>query len=217
MGSMTGGRAPACPLLLLLLLVGIPALHADPEHHYLVKPKGEPGYQLLKLEKPLDMESINKDLGVAKKASELAADTGDAVTEEAAADAADTDATDTADEAALDADILAAEEEEGDIIEEDADTDNEGDYMNEGQLDDEVDEDEYEWYDDDDDEDDDDDYEDEDDDEKELKTDAGQLDIAEGLKSMDEFFEEDGEAGSDYMDGDGDSHNGETVEYYLIP
>merc|ERR1719481_2220324 len=98
------------------------------------------------------------------------------LTEEAAADAADTDATDTADEAALDADILAAEEEEGDIIEEDADTDNEGDYMNEGQL-----------------------------------------DIAEGLKSVDEFFEEDGEAGSDYMDGDADSHNGETVEYYLIP
>merc|ERR1712098_647744 len=187
--SMTGCRVPACPLLLLLLLVGIPALHADPEHHYLVKPKGEPGYQLLKLEKPLDMESINKDLGVAKKASEPAADIGDAVTEEAAADAADADATDTADEAALDADILAAEEEEGDIIEEDADTDNEGDYMNEGQNDDE----------------------------KELKTDAGQLDIAEGLKSMDEFFEEDGEAGSDYMDGDADSHNGETVEYYLIP
>merc|ERR1712098_305134 len=210
--SMTGCRVPACPLLLLLLLVGIPALHADPEHHYLVKPKGEPGYQLLKLEKPLDMESINKDLGAAKKAS----DAGDAVAEEAAADAADTDATDTADEAALDADILAAEEEEGDIIEEDADTDNEGDYMNEGDVDDEVDEDEY-LYDDDEDDDDDDDYEDEDDDEKELKTDAGQLDIAEGLKSVDEFFEEDGEAGSDYMDGDADSHNGETVEYYLIP
>merc|ERR1711942_86022 len=62
---------------------------------------------------------------------------GDAFREEAAADAADTDATDTADEAALDADILAAEEEEGDIIEEDADTDSEGDYMNEGDVDDE--------------------------------------------------------------------------------
>merc|ERR1711915_94681 len=182
--SMTGCRVPACPLLLLLLL---PALHADPEHHYLVKPKGEPGYQLLKLEKPLDMESINKDLGVAEKASEPAADTADAGADDAAADAPT------------------------EILDEEADTDNDGDYrdyMNEGDDIDNEDEDEYDdLYDEDDD----------DNDEKELEFDAGHLDIAEGLKSVDEFFEEDGEAGSDYMDGDPDSEDGETEEYYLIP
>merc|ERR1711915_185749 len=156
--SMTGCRVPACPLLLLLLL---PALHADPEHHYLVKPKGEPGYQLLKLEKPLDMESINKDLGVAEKASEPAADTADAGADDAAAEAADTDAADTAHTDTADAPT--------EILDEEADTDNEGDYrdyMNEGD------------------------------------------DIDKGLKSVDEFFEEDGEAGSDYMDGDPDSEDG---------
>jgi len=184
-------RLAICPLLVLVSVM------AGPQHYYLVKVKNETGYKLMELDKPLHMTDTGSQNGGSEDELNNKYHEDNTTKEETSrleyiADKAKDETSETENEK------IEAENETIDAENEISETDDETiEAENEtSETDDEPIE-----------------------AENETKPSNGEeaIGIADGTMSLEEYFAEDKEHGSDYMDSDETDEDTTTFEYYLTP